>query len=138
MRIIGSFILIALLVSSNGCITGGTVQRARGYTDNFIYVGDLVPVAIGDATFEHDYTTYVIQHVYAPGTTNVIRHVHAPAETHIVMVLPPPNPDAKWYAIAYRPNAAFYLLVPLTVPVDIVTSPFQFFLWLIFRNGVHT
>ena len=125
MKIIGNLLLLVLMVSSMGCITGGTIQRGRGYTEEY------VPVSVGDATFTHDYTRYVIKRVYAPGETNVIRHVHAPAKLHLVT-------SDETVAFAYKPNPAYYLLVPLTVPADILTSPFQLWLLWIFRNGVYT
>jgi hypothetical protein len=36
---------------------------------------------------------------------------------------------------AQKPNPAYYALVPLTVPFDIVTSPFQLVLWLWAKHG---
>jgi hypothetical protein len=36
-----------------------------------------------------------------------------------------------------KPNAAYYALVPLTVPADIVTSPFQLIFVMIFSGVLY-
>jgi hypothetical protein len=106
MKFIRSLLLIALLVSVNGCFTSAAVQRARGYTHEF------VPVAEGDKTFQHKSWTYVIQQKYASPSTNSIS------------TSPSSDSDAPQKAFAYEPNAGYYLLVPLTIPADIALSPF--------------
>jgi hypothetical protein len=71
MKTIASFLLIALLVSSNGCMTYYATQAAKGDTSSA-----LVP----------------------SGNLEVMDH---------------------------KSHPGYYFLIPLTVPADIATSPFQ-------------
>ena len=114
MKIIISFLLIALLVSSNGCMTGQTVQRAKGYTKETIQ-----PLK-GDTVFQHGGLTYIIQHKHAEG------------ETNSVLVLPYNVPTPY---LAYRPSPAYYVLIPFAFVGDIVTFPFQLFVYGEYHSG---
>lgn len=84
LKSIGSILLIALLVSSDGCMTNTTIEHARGTTSG---------------GYENE------------------------------------NGEFIHYD---KPNPAYYGLLPLTVPADIVTSPFQlgFYLWFTYGNGL--
>ena len=44
------------------------------------------------------------------------------------------------YDIHFQPHPAYYALVPLTVPADIATSPFQlgYYLWYRYGPGPYT
>jgi len=75
MKTIGSLLLIALLFSSNGCITYSSVQRAKG---------------------ERNLVTG-----------------HHPRE----------------------PHPGYYALLPLTVPADIATSPFQLLVYVLLSSS---
>ncbi len=35
------------------------------------------------------------------------------------------GPNPYYFATVYKPNAAYYCLLPVTVPLDVVTVPFQ-------------
>jgi hypothetical protein len=78
MKTIGTLLLVAILISSNGCVTYCTVQNAKG-----------VPT----------------------GATE-------------------PKP------VKPEPHPAYYLLLPLTIPIDIVTSPIQGVFYLIYQSNV--
>jgi hypothetical protein len=88
-RIIGSLFLLALLVSSDGCMTNAAINHARG-------------------TSSRDYRS---------GSDESIH-----------------------YDIHSQPHPAYYALVPLTVPADIATSPFQvgYYLWYRYGRGPDT
>ncbi len=103
MKNIVSLLFVALLLCSNGCITYCTVHRAQGYTSEWVQVKE------GDKTFSHKETTYVIQQKRPKEEDQKIDF-------------------SRDGGFAYKPNGVYYVLLPLTVPADIVTAPFQF-LW---------
>jgi hypothetical protein len=106
MKIIASLLLIALLVSSNGCMSTGAVQRAEGHTSEWVVVEKT------DKVVEHDGICTVTRENPPKGEKAEIRFIRY-------------SEVAGGGGYAYRPNPAYYALLPLTVPLDIVTGPFQ-------------
>jgi len=108
-KIIISFLLIGVLIGSNGCLTSSkVVHKAEGYTDKTIFrdqikKGDKVGVI--DASYG---AYYVIQ--YPTGKDN----------SKLKM---PSLPNTPYFFIA-RPHPAYYALLPVTIPVDIVIFPY--------------
>jgi hypothetical protein len=107
-----NFLLLVLLASSSGCLTSFyAVHKAGGFTndridvsqikkgDEIINFGSGAPSGIG----------YVIQYPKEKDNSNL------------------KMPDTKPYYEFYvsRPHPAYYALLPLTVPLDIVTFPIQ-------------
>jgi hypothetical protein len=107
MKIILNLLLIVLLATSNGCLTSATVHRAEGYTSQHIQLSK------GDTVVKMDPAgTYWIKP--APKGEDVSK-----------MSVPDIWPESKgWKYRLYKPNAAYYVLVPVTVPIDIVSLPF--------------
>jgi hypothetical protein len=105
-------LLAVLLISTDGCATRLIIQRADGYTQQ-----PVKPLK-GDEAFQHGGVTYVISK-HNEGETNVL-------------VLPYTIPEPY---MAYKPNPAYYGLMPLTIATDIVTSPFQLGIYLLFKYG---
>lgn len=106
MKFVTTVLLTALLVSSAGCMTASMVKRAKGYTD------ERVQPLEGDTVFLHGGFGYVIQQKHAEGKN---------AEK-----MPPSmqyNSHPPYYA--FKPCPAAYAFLPLTIPLDIATSPFQ-------------
>jgi len=101
MKIIGTLLLITLLFLSNGCMTYSSVQRAQGNGGEFVEING------SDKIVDYDRTNCVIQRISPKGETN---------EMHLHLVT-----DHSGYV--RKPG--YYALLPLTVPADIATSPFQ-------------
>jgi hypothetical protein len=86
---IGVLLLLALLVSSAGCMTNAAINHATGTTSRD----------------------------FPSGTSEVIR-----------------------YDMHSEPHPGYYLLLPFTVPADIITSPFQlgYYLWYRYGHGPYS
>jgi hypothetical protein len=85
-------------------ISGSTVRKAKGYTY------EMVAVSRGDKLIEHNGVHYVIQHPKGKDNSQLSFPTNMPLNT-------------AYYAC--RPHPMYYGLLPLTVPADIVTFPFQ-------------
>lgn len=106
MKTIASLLLIALIVGSNGCMTAANVERAKGYTNE-----PTQPLK-GDTVFLHGDHYYVIRQKQPAGKE---------AEK-----LPPTTPQGSQGSYyAFKPCLGCYVFTLATVPLDIVTSPFQ-------------
>jgi hypothetical protein len=97
-RTLTSLWLVALLIGANGCLTQSAIEYAGGHP--------------GQAWLNNDFGNSVlpIAPLSPPGliwTNNGLGFSY-----------PPENPQAK-------PQPAYYLLLPLSVPADIATVPFQ-------------
>jgi len=111
--IVGIFLLVAMLFSFNGCMTYSSVQRATGNGGEFVEIGGR------DQIVQYDGTNCVIKRISPKGETNEMR-------LHLVT-------DHSGYV--YKPG--YYALLPLTVPADIATLPFQLiFLMIAAGSGV--
>jgi hypothetical protein len=87
-------------------MTSGAVQRAQGHTSEWVMVEK------NETVVEHDGISTWIRENPPKGEKKEIRFIRA----------------SEVGGYAYKPNAAYYALLPLTVPLDIVTGPFQL-LW---------
>jgi hypothetical protein len=87
MRNVWLILISALLISVSGCMTGTTIDHARGAWQG--------PYFMGSESVDKD---------------------GKPVQTQ-------------------DPNSAYYCLLPLTIPADIVTSPIQLVLWLYAKYG---
>jgi len=93
-------------------MTSSTIEKARGYTY------EPVQVSKGDRVFKHGSIYYVAQHPKGKDNSNL------PMPENM-----PENPGTALYA--YKPQPAYYLLLPLAVPWDILTSPVQIPIYLV-------
>ena len=86
----------------------GAVQRAEGHTSEWVMVEKTDKVVV------HDGISTATRENPPKGEKAEVRFIRA----------------SEVGGYAYRPNPAYYALLPLTVPLDIVTGPFQLlFLW---------
>jgi hypothetical protein len=106
-----------LLVGSTGCTSVSTIETARGYTR------ERVQVSKGDRVFKVDSIYYAAQYPKEKDSSNL------PMPENL-----PEDPTSAVYA--YRPQPAYYLLLPLAIPWDILTSPVQLSIYLILRQGM--
>jgi hypothetical protein len=136
-RYIISLLIVVVSLAVSGCMSSQAVFCAKGYTC------DLVTPEKGDMVFQATNTSwYVIpqkltnyykipsnrrQVVAFTGSSDLPRNVY------VGWVSAYEKPQYMCYA--YKPNAAYYFLLPLTVPLDVATSPFQLLLYLAFRNA---
>jgi len=105
MKIIGTFLLFTTLFFSNGCMTYSSVQRAQGHG------GEWVEIKPSDQIIRYDGTNCVIKRISPKGETNeMCLHLETPK-------------DGTQAGYVCKP--AYYALLPLTIPADIATSPFQ-------------
>lgn len=95
-----------MLIFSNGCITYNTVHRAQGYTPERVVVKE------GDEVIKNDGVSFAIKRKDAKGENEEVRFI-------------PDSPAQPSMGFAYKPNGAYYALLLLTIPADIVTSPIQ-------------
>jgi hypothetical protein len=98
-RTLTSLWLVALIIGANGCLTQSAIENARGHPDQAWInngFGCNNGLPIAPAPLpDQTWTNNGLGYGYSPG-----------------------NPKAK-------PHPAYYLLLPLSVPADIATSPFQ-------------
>ena len=117
MKTIGSSLLITLLISSNGCISYNTIQHAKGQSLN----------ASGNPVSD----PYGKPDAKPPPKTDPAYAGSSVSDTK-------GNPDSK---PPRKAHPAYYALLPVTIPLDIATAPFQgiFFgyVYLVLRYG-HT
>src|ERR1700692_1245408 len=106
MKTIASLLLIALLVSSNGCMTAATIKRGKGYTD------EQVQPLKGDTVFLHGGLSYVVQQKQPEGEN---------AKKMPPTALQPYPPPYR----AYKPSPGCYPFLIVTVPLDAATFPLQ-------------
>jgi hypothetical protein len=155
MKTIGTLLLIVMLFSSNGCMTYSSVQRAQGNGGKCVVIGP------SDQVIQYDGTNCVIRRVSQKGETNemrlnlvtpqigtgrqgetikikpndqiircdgkdcVIKRIGANGETneiHLTLACPEGG---------YRYMPGYYALLPLTIPADIATFPFQLIFFMI-------
>jgi hypothetical protein len=134
MKITYHLLLIALLFGANGCMSIAAISRAKGYTS----LG-AVP-ASGDVVFEaSNHSWYVVPQNLTnsyriPNSRIKLIVFNKPsdlpkdvAESHPYKIRDSNRPDdyINYLCYAYKPNGAFYFWLPITVPADIATSPFQ-------------
>jgi hypothetical protein len=115
MKSIGTLLLVALIFFSNGCMTYSSVQRARGTGGEWVEMNSSDRIIRRDPK---DGTQCVIQRISQKGETNEMR-------LHLV------TGDAS---AGYVCKPGYYALLPLTVPADIATSPFQLMFFLIWQG----
>ncbi len=111
--VLGTLSLTAVLMMSNGCMSATAIYNARGYT------GEIVHVSKGDKLFKHNGEQYAIQYPKGKETSNLSSPDIPPGTT----------------VFAYKPRPAYYLLLPLTIPADVVTGPWQIFVFLAVKIG---
>jgi hypothetical protein len=95
--------LTLLILGLDGCMTYSAVQRAEGHTSEWVMVEKREQV------IQHDGISTVIRQNPSTGEKTETRFIRA----------------SEVGGYAYKPNVAYYGFLPLTVPADIVTSPFQ-------------
>jgi hypothetical protein len=104
MKAIRTLLLLTLpLLLSGGCMTDYCVKHANGTAGKKVLIE-----SYRDHIIRNDGTNCLLERTYINGTTNHIR-------LHLI------TPDS-----GYEPKPAYYALLPLTVPADVVTFPFQF------------
>jgi hypothetical protein len=107
MKTIGTLLFIVILFSSNGCMTYSSVQRARGHG------GEWVEFSSCDRIIQNDGTNCVVTRISPKGETNQMRlHLETPSAGYVC-------------------KPAYYALLPLTIPADIATFPFQLIFFMI-------
>ena len=109
---ITSFLVISLLVTSSGClISSHVVYKAEGFTDERI---DRSRIERGDKIGVMDAEA---------GAYYVIKYPKDKDNSKLPM---PVIPEFNQFYIC-RPHPAYYALLPLTLPVDIVIFPYTIF-----------
>jgi hypothetical protein len=106
MKFIYCWLLIGLLICTNGCISSQVVKRAKGYTT------DRVEPRQGDTVFLHGGSSYVVQQKRPERDT---AEKMSPTE---LQKYPPP-----YYA--FDRCRGCYSLFLITAPMDAATLPFQ-------------
>jgi hypothetical protein len=109
MKTIVNVLLMALLVSSNGCMSMKVADLAKGHTTERI---DASKIENGDKVVDLD---------GGSGIAYVIQHPKGEDTSRLKM---PAIPSYYEFYIA-RPRPAYYALMPLSIPADIATLPIQ-------------
>jgi hypothetical protein len=116
MKTIGTLTLITMLFISNGCMTYSSVQRAQGRG------GEWVEIKATDQIVRDDGTNCVIKRIGPNGGTNEMR-------LHLE------TPKAGTTKAGYVCKPAYYALLPLTIPADIATFPFQLIFFMAMQGS---
>lgn len=111
MKAIGVLLMVALLFICNGCMTYSSVRIAQGRQ------GEWVQMKPSDQIIRSDGTNCVLQRISPAGETNEVR-------LHLI------TPKA-----GYVRKPGYYALLPVTIPADIVTFPFQLIFFMIAPVG---
>ncbi len=102
MKAIQTLLLLALPLLFSGCMTRYCLTHANGTAGEKVYINDYT-----DKIIRNDGTNCVIQRISSKGATN---------ELHLHLV----TSDS-----GYVRKPAYYALVPLTLPPDILSFPWQ-------------
>lgn len=130
-----------LLATSTGCMSTQAVCRAKGFSN------DRVAVSQGDVIFlyegKKDALEFLVRtwHAIPKAHTNNCKIPKGACEVIVVSELTllddlpkislshytsaPRKADGVYYCPEYKPNAAYYCLLPVSVPLDAATLPFQ-------------
>jgi hypothetical protein len=103
MKLTFGILLVLLAACLNGCITSNVIERAKGHSTEW------VDIEKGDKIVETNGISTLTRVNPSTGGQTVIRLW-----------------EMRTYGgKLYSPNAAYYCWLPLSIPADIVTSPFQ-------------
>jgi hypothetical protein len=124
MKIVASISLATLLVCANGCVTHWAIGRASGHNTS-----SWVSVEKGDSVTQTNGVCTLVRVNPANKEETKIRFIRAPVSKFESCK------ESEAGGWLYKPNAAYYALLPLTVPTDIALSPFYAITYIMMLTG---